>query len=159
MSTPKATVKKVENFVTPIQLHYQEKENYITVIPADEESFYLTVDKAIQACRAYNYTSAFSNQFQKLLERLAKWIHGNKGEIESAFLTVRDAGLLFLVVRNSKKYNGKFEDKLTDLDIEIARDKNYDKIKLSVLAIPQVDFEQISSFLDPKASLQSPPSS
>jgi hypothetical protein len=152
--TPKASARIIENFVTPIQLLYQEKNNFITVIPEDEELFYLTVDKAIQACRAYNYTSAFSNQFQKLLDKLAQWIHVNKNEIESAFLTVRDAGLLFLVVRNSKKYNGQFEDKLTELDIEVAQDKNFDKIKLSVLAIPQVDFEQISSFLNPQASLR-----
>jgi hypothetical protein len=152
--TPKVAEKKIENFVSPIQLNYQEKGNIITVIPEDEESFYLTVDKAIQACRAYNHTSAFSSQFQKLLERLALWIRENKREIDSAYLTVRDAGLLFLVMRNSKKYHGKFEDDLTLLDIEIAQDRNFNKIKLSVLAIPLVDFEQVVSFLNPQASFR-----
>ena len=62
-------------------------------------------------------------------------------------ITVRDGGLLFLVVRREAEYEREFEDALTDLDAEIACDEEFDLIRLSVLALPHCPPEAMQSFL------------
>jgi hypothetical protein len=146
-----------KDFYTPIVLNYEERDNFITVVPENADLFYMTVDKAIEACKAFNFASKFSAQFDKLLNRLAEWLNENKYYYKDAFLTVRDAGLLFLIVLKSKKYDDMFEDILTDLDIEIARDKRFDTIKLSVLAVPDMDIHQVASFMEPETSFKIQP--
>lgn len=140
-------------FVTKVQLNWEENDERVTVLPEDEDQFYITVQHAIQACQAFNYSAKFSKQFDLLLERLARWIRDHNEEICNAFLTIRDAGLLFLINRNSIPYNRDFEDALTDLDIEIAQDSNFDTIKLSILALPKSDEDTIISFLNPEVSI------
>jgi hypothetical protein len=154
MSAIKSENTVLESYVSPIQLNWQEKNSVVTVIPGDEKLFYITIEKAIEACRAKNESVIFINQFMRLLNKLALWNKNHENDISNAFLTVRDANLLFLIVKKSVKFDSEFEDELTDLDIEIAQDKKFNKIKLSVLALPQTDFHSINSFLTPDSTFK-----
>ena len=69
-------------------------------------------------------------------------------------MTVRDAGLLFLIVLNGTEYDSDFESELTRLDIEIANDSDFDLISLSVLALPKCDTVAVESFLSSKMKLR-----
>ena len=147
--------KSCENipFTTNITLHWERGNEIVTVTPENKEQFYLTVENAVNACKAYKTNAKFYYQFNKLLQRLAIWIREHDSNVGMAFLTIRDAGLLFLINRTSIKYDREFEDSLTDLDIEVAHDKNFNTIKMSVLALPKSNKEAILSFLNPKASI------
>ena len=112
------------DFIVPIKLRWQEKNNYVSVIPENKDTFYMTVEKAIQACQAHKNSAVFSNQFNSLLQKLGQWLKIHKDGILYAYVTIRDAGLLFLIVSKSNRYDGFLEDELTDLDVEIAQDKN-----------------------------------
>jgi hypothetical protein len=89
-----------------------------------------TVEEAAAACRLKQRLPDFHLQFTELLERLAQWIGENKQSSNKAFLTTRSEGLLFVVVMNEVKYNAELEQKLTELDIEIAQDEKFDNIRL-----------------------------
>jgi hypothetical protein len=58
-----------------------------------------------------------------------------------------------LVIQRGEHFDQKLEDDLTDLDVEIARDADYDLIKLNVLCLPNCSEDTIRSFLPPNGSL------
>ena len=102
---------------------------------------------AARACGAYEQQQRFPAQFQELMARLCRWSQEHSADVGSAYITVRDGGLLFLVVRREAEYDRDFEDALTDLDAEIARDEDLDLVRLSVLALPHCPPESLDSFL------------
>ena len=134
---------------TPLQLNYKAKGQTVVITPEDEDRFCVTVQEAIRACSAGQSYVVFDKQFRKLTEKIASWLKSNSKDIYKAYLTVRDSDILFFIVRKSVAYNREFEDFLTDFDISIAEDVNFNKIRMSVLAIPKSPQETISSFLRP----------
>jgi hypothetical protein len=83
-----------------------------------------------------------------LMDRLSKWVEDHKDTVRDAYFSVRTGGgLFFMVVANSKKFDPDLEDKLTDLDIEVANKAEYDLLRLSVLAIPDSPPDCVESFL------------
>lgn len=140
----------------PIKLNYQEKGRRVLVTPEDEDRFGLTVQEAIDACRARDHSYKFTKQFEAMLEVLMTWYHCHDADVDKAFLTVHDSRLLFLVVTKHTAYNAEFEDELTKLDLEIAQNEKYDVVVLNVLALPPVSMQALSSFLTPESTLALP---
>jgi len=137
-----------------LHLDCRQRDGTVVVTPADQDRFALTVEEAVKACRAYEQASAFRHQFQILLRMLADWIGQHRDQVAEAYVTVRDAGLLFLVVKKVPQYDDALEDQLTELDLAVAQDPNLDLIRLSVLAVPPASQEAIDSFLASGFTLQ-----
>lgn len=89
----------------------------------------------------------FTFCFERLLKDLGAWINENNEDILHAFLTVRNADLLFLVVQRGKGFNEDLADLLTDLEIRIAQDESYKPLNLSVMAVPNTPYEAFSTFM------------
>ena len=140
----------------PLRLSYAEKGRQVFVEPENEDRFLLTVNAAIEACREGDNVAKFKDQFRELLDVLATWIIHHGQEVKDAYVSVRDADLLFLVVRKSKAYDRSFEDELTDLDLQVAHDKDLNLIRLSVLALPKTSKDVVDSFLRPDWALRFP---
>ena len=70
--------------------------------------------------------------------------HNDK--VTRAFLTDRDAGLLFLVIQRSDKHDDEFQDELSALDLGIADDEFLQRVRMSVLALPETSDAGIASF-------------
>lgn len=108
----------------------------------------------MDACRAYTDKEDFRSQFEDLIETLGKWLSEDKS-LSEAYLTTRDGGLLFLVIRPNAEFSRDFEDRLTELDILIANDERFDSIQMSVLSLPRSeDVHSIRSFLAKDANLR-----
>lgn len=122
--------------------------NQVKVVTPSQHVMVLPIDQAVAACKAFANQQLFSAQFNQMLTHLGQWVDKNKSKIEQAFVSPRDAGLLFLVVQQSATYDESFEDLMTELDLEIANDDDYNLINLSVLAIPPCEEETTQSFLD-----------
>ena len=101
------------------------------------------------ACQRHKEITAFQQQFCELLNRLGTWLKANAGKVHKSFVTVRDGGLLFLLVRNSVAFDAELEDALTDLDLATAQDSAFDLIELNVLALPMASEESYRTFLAP----------
>jgi hypothetical protein len=132
----------------PIQLSWNEKDRQITLTPEDQDRFNLTVDEAIKACQAYDRTAQFMATFTKLINTLAGWAEKNKKKIGSAFVTVQNRELLFLIVQKQARHDSVFEDLLSELDLQIANDKQFERIRLDVLALPTVSDSTLGAFID-----------
>lgn len=137
-----------------IELHYEDRDGQIRVVAPGKNIMALPVEMAVEACRAFKTQILFKDQFELLLDRLAEWLIDQRDQIQAAYLTVRDAGLLFLAVQQGRKRDAPLEASLSELDLQIANDSDYSLIRLSVLAIPNCGDEGLQSFLSPKMALK-----
>ena len=137
-----------------IDLHFADDSGRVRVTPPNKDLMVLSVNEAIEACRAFNDQISFKNQFDLLLDTLGGWIKARQDRISQAFITTRDAGLLLLIVLKSASYDAGFEAELTELDIEIANDADFNLIPLGVLAIPTCPLDSVHSFLSRKMALR-----
>lgn len=130
----------------PIQLDYR-LHGKVVVTPKNQDRFVITVREAAEACNALANRDRFTEQWQALLERLIQWLRQNDKDVKKAYLTLRDGGLCFVVIRKSAAYDRAFEDALTRLDIDIARDSDFDTITLNVMGLPNVSNRAAMSFV------------
>ena len=144
------TVTTLTEHMFPIDLHWEQDGRKVVVKPKDGERFILTVGEAVRACRSQQRIVDFKELFQKLLNTLAGWIIDHHDKVKTAFCTVRDADLLFVVIKKDNKYDDDFEDDLSDLDIKIARDKKFQDIQFNVLALPDTSPQTLCTFLSPE---------
>ena len=135
---------------TTIRLRHGD-DRLVVVETEDEDRFLLTVQAVVRACKAHDQIALVGSQLRKLLKRLGEWVETNHEDIQEAYLTTRDSDLLFLIVRKSKPFNAPLEEVLTDLDLEVANDKDFDRLRLSVLALPATSEDSVKSFLCPQA--------
>jgi hypothetical protein len=54
---------------------------------------------------------------------------------------------LFLAVTRGRQFNEDLERAVTDLDLEVARNSDYNLIRFGVHVLPQCDPETVQSFL------------
>ena len=137
-----------------IELHFENREGRVRVVPPDNDVMAMPVEMAVAACQAFKTQILFKDQFDQLLETLGEWIGDRREKIADAFLTVRDSGLLFLVVTHGKHQDDELESALTELDLEIAHDKDFGLITLGVHAIPQGRPDATASFVSKKMVLR-----
>jgi hypothetical protein len=150
---PRAAVPEVTSLQSSIvQLDWSNDGGVVTVTPANNDRFNLKVQRVIEACREAVAQDEFRAQFQILLQRLALWISG-RSDIRTAYVTIRDGRLAFIVVRKVAIHDPAFDDSLSGLDLEIANDPDLDRIRLDTLALPPAGDESLSSFLDRSMTL------
>lgn len=150
---------QISSRMEAIQLRWQETSREIVISPEDQDRFTATVEEAIKACQSSIQGFAkFQQAFKSLLTRLQSWISEHEKDVDSAYLSVRDAGLLFVVVRKGASYDRDFEDLLTQVDLEIANDSEFNTIRMNVLALPNCPSDSITAFVSPEyaISLSSP---
>ncbi|MBC8373992.1 MAG: hypothetical protein H8E53_10390 [Planctomycetes bacterium] len=136
----------------PIRLDYHAADpREVVVTPKDNDRFVGSVKEIATACHAGIPLIEFTNQLEKtLVPKLAEWLAERGDKVHSAFISVREGRLLFLVIQCGAAYDRELTDALTKIDIEIARDADLDMIRLEVMALPCVPDEDAYSFLDPQ---------
>lgn len=130
-----------------IELHFENQGGNVRIVPPDRDIMAMPIELAIEACRAFKHQIEFRDQFVLLVSRLGGWIGERWSELSSAYLTLRDSGLLFLVVTKNDKFSEAIEEAITDLDIEVAQDSDYSLIRFGVHVLPACDRDSVQSFL------------
>lgn len=118
----------------------------VVVNQLDGDRFVLSVQEVVNACGAFSRQRDLSTQAQLLFKKLGEWSSERRTSIRSSHLTIRDSGLLFVVVQNGRVFDQKLCDDLVDLDLAIAGDSSLDLIHLDVLAIPAAVPEAMAAF-------------
>jgi hypothetical protein len=137
-----------------IELRENDSETAgVLIRPANEDLFALPMAVAIRGCKLAGQIDRFNQQFERLLDRLYEWTLAHGDAIRQVYVGFPHDGLLFLVVQRGEHFDQNLEDDLTGLDVEIARNPDYDLIKLNVLALPNCSEETVRSFLPPNGSL------
>jgi hypothetical protein len=137
-----------------IDLHFEDRDHQVRITLPDLHIMVLAVEQAARACGVYQRQKDFEQQFNDLLCHLKQWCDKHRDHIQSAFVSLRDGGILFLAVQKPSEYSREFEDTLTDLDVEIANSASLDLIRLSVLALPHSSADAVESFLTSGAQLR-----
>ncbi len=137
----------------PIRLDYSNDR--VVVVTTEADRFVTSCADAAHACKAWDRQREFQEQFSgRLLPLLGKWVKEHADWIDRGFLTVREDGLLFVVVQKSPAHTRALEDELTALDMQIAQDETLDLVDLEVLALPEASEETLTAFLDSRSTLE-----
>jgi len=139
--------------IDPVRLTFTDGDKCVVVTPKDNDRFVITVEAAIQACEAQQRPVRFRNQMEALLARLGQWLLEHRAEVKTGIVTVRNTDLLFIAVQRNSHYDRDLEDSLTDLDMEIAKDAEFDLVRLAVLAVPPMSQAGMSSFVCPQYAM------
>ena len=139
--------------IDALRLHWDMRDQLLVIVPEDEDRFGIKVGRAIEILQEASRAEEFRSQFGLLLRILAEWLR-QRTDIGRAYLTHRDGALAFVVIRKSSRYDGGFEDALSDLDYEIANDTDLNLIKMDAIGLPCVSDTAASSFLDPGFALE-----
>lgn len=134
----------------PVQEDAMKLINYDEgVKPENRKQLNRAKDRVRLALQIVDDISEFNDQFEKLLNYLGTWIRSRRELISKAFLTIRDSELLFLVIRNDVKFNMSFDDQLCNLALEVARNPDFGRVRIIVLALPNVSLDSAESFIAP----------
>jgi hypothetical protein len=131
----------------PIVLDYKASRGKVLVKPANDDLFFMSVQRAAEACQMADKAYAFGSQFRALLNKLGTWIVAHRRQIGNAFVTVRDGGFLFLVIQKKAVLDMDFEKEMTDLDLAVCSDSTFSLLRLNVLALPACTAESQAAFL------------
>lgn len=129
------------------------KSGRLMIVPKDNDRFMVQVRYAVEILQKSKDFERFHDQFKVLLDILVAWIR-SRSDVKNAYVTLREGSLSFVVVKASAKYDAKYEDELSDLDIEIANDEDLDLITLTVLSLPPASDESLTTFLDSRFTLE-----
>lgn len=114
---------------------------------SDGDTFYVAIADAARACLSVDKMKEFAPRFRAFLQVLEQWVAANKARIKSAHLTIRERDMLFLVMQREQEFDPGLSDALTDLDMAIAQNPEYQMIDMEVLAIPAVGERSMKAFL------------
>ena len=137
-----------------IDLHFENQGGAVRVVAPEKHIMVVPVLTAIAACKAFQDQIAFIDQFNALLDRLAAWIVANQAGVSTAFLTVQDEGLLFLVIQEGKIFDEALESELSDLSIELANEPNFSLIRVTMHALPNCSRDIYEAFLSNNMQLR-----
>ena len=126
----------------------------VHVVDQSRTNLVMTMEQAVRACHAYESQLTFQHQFETLLDYLAQWWSDRKSRISKAWVTVRDTGLLFVVVQQEVELDQALEDDVTELVSSIIRNQGFGLIRLEAITLPQCDKDGFSSFVHSNATVE-----
>lgn len=136
--------------LNPIVIDWFAEEETIEVTGQDNRRFEVQKDVAIKVLRAVQDRSRAVRQIDLLLERIGRWTSERRELLRDIFLTVQDSSFLLVLVQQAARHNDDLEECLSELDVEIANDPDFDLLKLNAILLPPVTEEALMSFLDPR---------
>ena len=135
-----------------LDLDLRRDRGAVTLIPLDADRFALRVPELLRACGESTVDELSLRRFHALLERLGTWIL-DRADLRESFVTIREGGLRFVVVRKTVAYDADFEDVLSNLDIELAHDVDIG-FQVDVMSLPAVSGASFEAFLHPHLTLR-----
>ncbi len=146
--TPLVTRQPVEK-LNPIVIDWFAEEEVIEVTGRDKSRFQVQKDVAIVVLRAEQYRTRAVSQIDLLLERIGRWTNERRKLLRDIFLTVQDSSFLLVLVQKAAQHDERLEDALSELDVEIANDPDFELLKLNAILLPPASDEALMSFLNP----------
>ena len=132
--------------VKTIQI-FEGDSGQVLINQLNGDRFVLSIQEVINASGAFSRQRDLSKQFDILFQKLGEWSSLRRDAIRSSHLTIRDSGFLFVVVQKGTAFDEPLSNDLTDLDLEIAENRDLDLISLDVLAIPNSSSESLAAFI------------
>lgn len=142
------------NCDSSVELDWYDGNETIRVTPRDQDRFEISKDQAIDVLQINEeHRILFGKQFNLLLSELADWIDDHIASIKVAYVTMRDASFLFVVVKRDPLFDLEFEDHLSDLDFRLANDTALDLVSINTMSLPPTSADSLQSFFHDKVRM------
>lgn len=126
-----------------------DDDGVVLIDGEDGDRYVLYVTEVLERCKYAERRECLARQLNKLLKSvLSGWLADHAAVVRDAFLTFRDGGLLFIVVRNRVRHDFETTRSLADLDLAIARDDELDLIRFDSVALPDCPMDAVLSFCE-----------
>jgi len=120
----------------------------VTFDPQNRDKFCMEVDQVVKACQLFQADYEFYQQLKELQQFLADWVSQQKERLSGAYIAFRPTGdLLFAAAQKEVVRDDELVDLLTDLDLKVASDSQFDQLKLEVLQLPKTSRKALDAFL------------
>lgn len=139
------------NRTKPIQLRFDGKGE-VVVTPQDQDRFVMTVQVAVNACRAHNDQVVWREQFLHFAAAIHDWCKSRASKLRAAYLSVRGSGLAVFILTKEPTFDFEFNREVSALDLELMR--KFPRCPAELLQMPAVDEQELSGFLDVAGALQ-----
>lgn len=135
-----------------VTLRFEEDSESVSVVPGDSQRFKVAKSYAIEALRMAKEQEVFEQKFQLLLNTLGAWAKRHVKSIDQVYLTLQDSNLRFVVVGASPTFDAALSEDLSQLDSDVAADRQID-LPVDMILLPPVSECGLQSFLDPRLVL------
>jgi len=135
----------------PIRLDFRSVD-VVVVTGADEDRFVTTSRDAAIVCRQAQDSKEWRQEFESFLGHIHKWAEDHSDVVVRCYVGVSSEGLTVVVVVKGEEPRHDFDDVITDLDIELARE--YPNCRADVLQSPECPPEAMIPYLSLADSLQ-----
>lgn len=128
--------------------------NRVHVVDEQRRRVVMTMEQAVRACHAYEKQILFRDQFDALLSHLAGWWFKRADKVSRAIVTVRESGLLLVLVQSQVELDIQLEADITELVSDVINDSRFELIRLDALSLPACELDDVTSFADPSHTLE-----
>ncbi len=135
----------------PVRIHFRDGE--LVVTPKDQDIFFISAEKAIEACRnVIKQEERVAKFTEELISPLVNWCEDHKEQISGCFVLIPDSAVLpVFIVGANERYDFKLTEQLSELAFR------FEQHGWSVHAsqIPRCDdSEHLCAYFSPERALQ-----
>jgi hypothetical protein len=133
-----------------IQLRYSD--GIVMVTPEDEDRFFMTAQRAVEACQEAHRLDAAVRSFKEQFVRpLHDWCGAHRRGVQSCYVPMPTGGhLKVFVVGSSARFDFSLATEVANLELTLS-DAGW---SVNVLQIPAASEDDLHTFFDPNESIQ-----
>jgi hypothetical protein len=120
----------------------------VLITSQDEDRFILPCVQAVEACRVHISQKVWFDELDAMFILVQQWARKHADLVHSVYAAPREGRVVLFVVPKGSTYDHALGARLTDLDLELARD--FRVIRCEVLQIPGKTPHQLATFVDPR---------
>lgn len=133
----------------PVPLGFADGE--VMVTPRDRDIFFISADKATEACRdALKTAERFARFESEILVPLHDWCVARAGRVRACYIPVPKGHIPVFVVTASGRYDFALGEEVAALEADLARAG----WRIGVSQLPDAGPEALDTFFDPEGALE-----
>jgi hypothetical protein len=133
----------------PVKLDYRDGE--VVVTPADRDVFFISAEKATQACReAVQADERVARFTHELLVPLREWCAARSSRVSACFIPLPAGHVQVFIVTSSPRFDFDLAEEVAELERRLAEAG----WRVSVSQLPASDEETLATFFNPDGALQ-----
>ena len=133
----------------PIPLSFADGE--VMVTPRDRDIFFISAEKATEACRdAVKTAERVSHFASEMLVPLHNWCVARADRVRACYIPVPKGQVQVFVVTGSRQYDFGLGEEVAALELKLARAG----WRVGVSQLPDADPDSLETFFDPDGALE-----
>lgn len=133
----------------PVRLTYRDGE--VMVTPEDQDIFFISAEKATEACReAVNTDQRIAAFKARFLVPLHEWCANRSDRVSACYLPLPAGQLQAFVVTRSPRFDFSLADEIATVERELAKAG----WRVGVYQLPAAEDRSLTTFFNPEGALE-----